>query len=353
MPILTGPATITGSESYATTDSKPLLTGPATITGSESYATEILSWRKNRIDPLHFHRLCSFVEVWSMGKKPRRASAEAVSPLALETVQEACRLIENNRAEPLTLANLGEAVGLSPAHFQRLFKRVTGISPRQYADACRLGVLKDRLRQRRTVTAALFEAGYGSTSRLYERASDQLGMTPATYKRGGKMMQIRYCVADCPLGRLLLGGTERGICAVYLGAVDLPLEEALQQEYPAARIERVEGEIPGLREILEHLAGSRPHLELPLDVQATAFQRRVWQELSKIPYGQTRTYRQIAEALGQPQAVRAVGQACAANPVSLVIPCHRVVRGDGELGGYRWGLERKQALLDQERKETR
>jgi len=284
-----------------------------------------------------------------MGKKPRPKSAEPVSSLALESVQEACRLIESNQNEPLTLADLGKAIGLSPAHLQRLFKRVTGISPRQYADACRLGVLKQRLRQRPTVLTALFEAGYGSTSRLYERAAAQLGMTPATYKRGGKNMQIRYCLADCLLGRLLLGVTDRGICAVYLGSTDLPLEESLRQEYPAARIERSEGEVPGLVQILEHLAGSRPHLELPLDVQATAFQWRVWQELCKIPYGQTRTYRQIAEALGEPQAVRAVGRACATNPVSVVIPCHRAVRADGGLGGYRWGLERKQALLDHER----
>jgi len=284
-----------------------------------------------------------------MGKKPRPKSAEPVSSLALESVQEACRLIESNQHEPLTLADLGEAIGLSPAHLQRLFKRVTGISPRQYADACRLGVLKQRLRQRPTVLTALFEAGYGSTSRLYERAAAQLGMTPATYKRGGKNMQIRFCLADCLLGRLLLGVTDRGICAVYLGSTDLPLEESLRQEYPAARIERSEGEVPGLVQILEHLAGSRPHLDLPLDVQATAFQWRVWQELCKIPYGQTRTYRQIAEALGEPQSVRAVGRACATNPVSVVIPCHRAVRADGGLGGYRWGLERKQALLDRER----
>ena len=286
-----------------------------------------------------------------MAGKTRKTAPNGISPQTLETVQEACRLIESRTDEPLTLADLGEALGLSPAHLQRLFKRVTGISPRQYADACRLGVLKERLRQRPTVLTALFEAGYGSTSRLYERASSQLGMTPATYKRGGKDMHIHYCLADCSLGRLLLGTTDRGICAVYLGETDPPLEESLRKEYPAARINRSEGEVPGLKAILEHLAGTRPHLELPLDVQATAFQWRVWQELRKIPYGQTRTYRQIAEALGQPEAMRAVGRACATNPVSVVIPCHRVIRGDGELGGYRWGLERKQALLDQERKQ--
>jgi AraC family transcriptional regulator, regulatory protein of adaptative response / methylated-DNA-[protein]-cysteine methyltransferase len=272
---------------------------------------------------------------------------------ALQHVKEVCRLIEDHRDEPLTLDDLGTAVGLSPYHLQRLFKRITGISPRQYADACRVGYLKARLKERPTVLTALFEAGYGSTSRLYERASAQLGMTPATYKRGGKGMSIRYGVNDCPLGRLLLGVTERGVCAVYLGAIDEPLEKALHKEYPAARIERADGEpLPWLTELLEHLAGQRPHLDLPVDVQATAFQCRVWQELRKIPYGQTRTYSEIAAALGQPKAVRAVGRACATNPVSVVIPCHRVLRGDGTLGGYRWGLDRKQALLDQERSET-
>jgi AraC family transcriptional regulator, regulatory protein of adaptative response / methylated-DNA-[protein]-cysteine methyltransferase len=272
---------------------------------------------------------------------------------ALQHVRDVCRLIEDHRDEPLTLDDLGTAVGLSPQHLQRLFKRITGISPRQYADACRLGMLKTRLKERRTVTMALFEAGYGSTSRLYERAAAQLGMTPATYKRGGKGMRIRYSVNDCPLGRLLLGVTERGISAIYLGLVDDPLEAALNKEYPAATIERAVGEpLPWLKELLQHLAGQRPHLELPLDVQATAFQWRVWQELRKIPYGQTRTYSEIAAALGQPKAVRAVGRACATNPVSVVIPCHRVLRGDGSLGGYRWGLDRKQALLDQECLET-
>jgi AraC family transcriptional regulator, regulatory protein of adaptative response / methylated-DNA-[protein]-cysteine methyltransferase len=269
---------------------------------------------------------------------------------ALRRVRDICRLIEDHRDEPLTLDDLGAAVGLSPQHLQRLFKRITGISPRQYADACRLGVLKARLKERRTVIMALFEAGYGSTSRLYERAAAQLGMTPATYKRGGKGMSIRYSMNDCPLGRLLLGVTDRGICAIYLGAVDGSLEAALSKEYPGATIERAVGEpLPWLKEVLEHLAGQRPHLELPLDVQATAFQWRVWQELRKIPYGETRTYSDIAAALGQPKAVRAVGRACATNPVSVVIPCHRVLREDGSLGGYRWGLDRKQALLDNER----
>jgi AraC family transcriptional regulator of adaptative response/methylated-DNA-[protein]-cysteine methyltransferase len=267
----------------------------------------------------------------------------------LELVQNACRYIEENLESPLTLSALGEHLGVSPPYLQRTFKRLTGISPRQYADACRLGRLKSRLKKRRTVTMALYEAGYGSSSRLYERAAAQLGMTPATYQRGGPAMQIRYTLVPCPLGRLLLAATERGICALYLGDVDAPLEAALGREYPRAAIQRDDAALKlWLGDLLQHLSGQRPHLKLPLDVQATAFQWRVWQELQRIPYGSTRTYGEIARALGVPTAARAVARACATNPVSVVIPCHRVVREDGGLGGYRWGLKRKRALLDQE-----
>jgi AraC family transcriptional regulator of adaptative response/methylated-DNA-[protein]-cysteine methyltransferase len=278
--------------------------------------------------------------------RPRQARA-ADPHVAL--VRSACRYMEDNLETSLTLAALGKNLGLSPAHFQRIFKRITGISPRQYADACRLGRLKTRLKDRQTVTTALYEAGYGSTSRLYERASSHLGMTPATYQRGGRNTRIRFSVVACPLGRLLLAGTDRGVCAVYLGDADGPLEATLRQEFPAAEVARDDA---GLNEwaaaVVDHLRGGQPHLDLPLDVQATAFQWRVWQELRAIPYGSTRSYRAVAEALGQPSAARAVARACATNPVSVVIPCHRVVREDGGLGGYRWGLPRKQALLAQE-----
>jgi AraC family transcriptional regulator of adaptative response/methylated-DNA-[protein]-cysteine methyltransferase len=290
-----------------------------------------------------------------MSRGRERRPAVADGDAHVEVIRDICRYIEANLEGPLTLADLGRRAGLSPQHLQRTFKRVTGISPRQYADACRLGRLKSRLRQRRTVTMALYEAGYGSSSRLYERASSQLGMTPATYQRGGRAMDIHYNLADCPLGRLLLAATERGVSAVYFGDNDAALEAALAREYPAARISRDNGRLrPWLAELLEHLRGRQPHLDLPLDVQATAFQWRVWQELRLIPHGTTRTYQEIAERLGQPTAARAVARACATNPVSVIIPCHRVVRGDGDLAGYRWGLERKRQLLDQERegKET-
>jgi len=199
------------------------------------------------------------------------------------------------------------------------------------------------------VTTALYDAGFGSSSRLYERAPSQLGMTPATYRQGGAGMRVNYTIVDSPLGRLLVGATDRGISAVYLGESDAQLEAALQKEYPRAEIRRDRNGLDGwVNRILEHLRGREPKLDLPTDVQATAFQRRVWEELRRIPYGTTRTYSQVARAIGQPEAVRAVARACATNPVSVVVPCHRVVRGDGKLAGYRWGVKRKQALLEHE-----
>lgn len=268
----------------------------------------------------------------------------------VELIRELCRFIEAARDHPVTLASLGRRAGLSPAYLQRLFKKVTGITPRQYADACRLGHLKSILKERANVTTAMYEAGFGSSSRLYERVPNQLGMTPATYRKGGRAKRIHYLTADCSLGRLLLAATERGVCAVRLGDNDGQLVASLKDEYPAAELCR---ESESLRkyvaEFIAHLEGERPHLELPLDVQATAFQWRVWQELQRIPYGSTRTYGEIAAALGEPKSARAVARACATNPAAVVIPCHRVLREDGGLGGYRWGLERKRKLLEQEK----
>ncbi|MGB6823385.1 MAG: methylated-DNA--[protein]-cysteine S-methyltransferase, partial [Candidatus Acidiferrales bacterium] len=201
---------------------------------------------------------------------------------------------------------------------------------------------------------AMYDAGYGSSSRLYERAPAQMGMTPATYRRGGAGMLIHYTIVPCPLGRILVAATQRGVSAVYLGdsdaRSDARLEDALAHEYPQAEIHRDSKDLgQWVREILRHLRGQEPHIDLPLDVQATAFQRRVWNELRRIPYGTTRSYTEVARAIGKPRAIRAVARACATNPVSIVVPCHRVVRQDGNLAGYRWGLERKSALLKQEK----
>lgn len=249
----------------------------------------------------------------------------------------------------LSLAALAAPRGMSPHQLERAFRAVMGITPRQYADALRMRRLKSQLRKGDDVTTALYDAGFGSSSRLYERAPSQLGMTPATYRRGGAGMNIHYTIVDSPLGRLLVAATDRGVSALYLGDADARLEAALNKEYPRAEISRDHNGLEDwIGKILEHLRGREPNLDLPTDVQATAFQRRVWQELRRIPYGTTKTYTQVARAIGRPRAIRAVARACATNPVSVIVPCHRVVREDGNLAGYRWGLDRKRTLIDRE-----
>jgi AraC family transcriptional regulator, regulatory protein of adaptative response / methylated-DNA-[protein]-cysteine methyltransferase len=263
-----------------------------------------------------------------------------------------CEFIRSNPDGPPTLAVLGQRVGLSPSHLQRVFKRVVGISPRQFADACRLNRLKTGLKEGETVTTAMFAAGYGSSSRLYEKAAGQLGMTPGQYRKGGVQATIRYTTARCPLGRVILAATDKGVCAISLGDTDADLTAFLEEEFPGATRQRDDaGLAEWLAELLHRLTGDVPHLELPLDIRATAFQRRVWEELEKIPRGETRTYQQVAAAIGEPTAARAVARACATNPVSVVIPCHRVIGSDGGLRGYRWGLARKKKLLANEKKE--
>lgn len=286
---------------------------------------------------------------------PPGADPAAEERVAL--VQRVCQAIEEHLQAPdgdgqaRSLHALSQRFQYSPSHLQREFKRVMGVSPRQYADAYRLQQLKERLRQdqEQTITEALYAAGYSSSSRLYEDVTRRIGMTPTEYRKGGAGMEITYTIVDSPLSRLLVATTRHGLCAVSLGDADADLVAALEQEYPAAHIQRDDdGMDAWTGELLRYLEGQQPHLDLPLDVQATAFQWQVWQALRHIPYGETRTYRELAQMIGQPTAARAVGRACATNPVSLVIPCHRAVREDGNLAGYRWGVERKQALLDQE-----
>jgi AraC family transcriptional regulator, regulatory protein of adaptative response / methylated-DNA-[protein]-cysteine methyltransferase len=286
----------------------------------------------------------------------------------IEAVARVCREIERRiqadsldgpaNEERLTLAALGASAKMSPHQLERAFRSAMGITPRQYADAQRMRRLKSRLKEGDNVTTALYEAGFGSSSRLYERAPGHLGMTPAAYGRGGEGMEIHYAIVNSPLGRLLVGATDRGISALYLGESDNVLKSELKQEYPRATLildsQRGQSANESLsewvKEILAHLRGQEPHLDLPTDVQATAFQRRVWEELRRIPYGTTRTYTEVARAIGKPAAIRAVARACATNPVSVVVPCHRVVRQDGNLAGYRWGIGRKQTLIEHEAK---
>jgi AraC family transcriptional regulator of adaptative response/methylated-DNA-[protein]-cysteine methyltransferase len=283
---------------------------------------------------------------------PRDPRIGAVSRVCHEIDIQILADVGGSSEEPITLATLSARAGMSTHQLERAFRGVMGITPRQYTDALRMRLLKSRLKKGVNVTNALYDAGFGSSSRLYERAPSHLGMTPATYRQGGAGMFIHYTIASSPLGRLLVGATERGISALYLGDSDARLEAELRKEYPRAEIRREDHGVQGLHgwveRILAHLRGREPHLDLPTDVQATAFQRRVWEELRRIPYGSTRTYTQVARAIGRPTAVRAVARACATNPVSVVVPCHRVVREDGNLAGYRWGLSRKQTLLAKE-----
>jgi AraC family transcriptional regulator, regulatory protein of adaptative response / methylated-DNA-[protein]-cysteine methyltransferase len=285
----------------------------------------------------------------------------------IETVARVCRSIDShiladsatdaaNEAR-LTLAALSAHVGMSPHQLERAFRGAMGITPRQYADAQRMRRLKSGLKKGDNVTTAMYDAGFGSSSRLYERAPTHLGMTPAAYGRGGAGMRIHYAIVTSPLGRLLVGATDKGVSALYLGESEAALRAALRKEYPRAELlletrGRNSQNSAGLggwtEKVLAHLRGHEPHLDLPTDVQATAFQRRVWEELRRIPYGSTRTYTEVARAIGKPAAIRAVARACATNPVSVIVPCHRVVRQNGNLAGYRWGIERKRTLLDRE-----
>ncbi|MET0580616.1 MAG: methylated-DNA--[protein]-cysteine S-methyltransferase, partial [Pseudoxanthomonas sp.] len=255
-----------------------------------------------------------------------------------EKLERARALLDGG--EP-TLNELAAAVGLSPSHLQRRFQTRYGISPAEYLSQKKLGALKSGLRAGNDVSAALYDAGYGSPSRVYEQGAVKLGMTPATYRAGGAGMEIRWGLVDTVLGSALVAATGRGICAVELGADPQALEQRLHEEFPHASIERVDAGSddflgPRLRAVAERLAGGSA--EVPVDLMGTAFQKRVWDALMKIPYGQTRSYAELAHDLGTPRATRAVASACASNRIAVVVPCHRIIRGDGSLGGYRWGL---------------
>ena len=265
-----------------------------------------------------------------------------------QLVEKVCRYIDTHPDDPVTLEALGRVLGASPFYLQRTFKALTGITPRAYADSRRLHSLKAGLREGRSVTRSLYDAGYGSSSRLYERASAQLGMTPARYRKQGSGVTIYYTIASTPIGKMLLAATERGVCSIRFGDAIATLERELRSEYPQAEIirgdDRLGDQVRDLRSSIE----GESRAALPLDIQATAFQRRVWQALQAIPRGETKSYSKIAADIGHPKAARAVARACATNPVAVAIPCHRVVRENGELGGYRWGVERKKKLLELE-----
>jgi AraC family transcriptional regulator of adaptative response/methylated-DNA-[protein]-cysteine methyltransferase len=267
----------------------------------------------------------------------------------VEKIRRACVYLGTVEGHP-SLATMAARLGGSPYHFQRNFKRLVGVTPREYAEACRLKKVRQRLRNGGGVTGAMLDAGYGSSSRFYERAAPKLGMAPRRYQRGGAGVEISYATVGSPLGRLLVARTARGVCAVAMGGSDRDLERSLAREYPVATVRKDPGPLDRwIREVLAHLAGRQPRLDLPLDVRATAFQWQVWKALAAIPYGETRSYAEVASAIGRPGATRAVARACASNPVALAIPCHRIVPAAGGVGGYRWGSRRKKLLLDRER----
>lgn len=285
----------------------------------------------------------------SQGYRPCQRCRPKHQDSATALVQQVAAALANSTEDSVRLGALARQLNTSPGKLRRAFRRVTGLSPKEFEQAFRLERFKKMLRDGSSVTDALYACGYGSPSRLYEKTNTHLGMTPASYRKGGEGMQIGYTVTNTSLGKVLVGTTDRGVSAVYLGEKESALVEALRKEYPRAEIVRAAGgSDEWLREILRRVEGNAPSVDLPLDVQATAFQHRVWQELQKIPRGTTRTYTQVARALGRPRSVRAVARACATNPVSIVVPCHRVIRSDGNLAGYRWGLQRKQKLLEKE-----
>src|SRR6266851_5960085 len=261
-------------------------------------------------------------------------------------VRAMCRYIEQHIEDRLTLSLLAKEFRLSPFHLQRTFKSLLGVSPKAYIDAVRLRQVKQNLQAGHSVTTALYAAGYGSSSRLYERTATQLGMTPEKYRRGAVAAVVRYTIAESPLGRMLIAATDKGICAIQFANNDEQLQQGLMREFPFATRRRDDAAMAEWRVNLTRLMeGRETSPSLPLDIRATAFQRRVWEALQRIPRGETRSYSAVAKKIGMPKATRAVARACATNPVAVAIPCHRVVREDGELGGYRWGIERKEQLL--------
>jgi AraC family transcriptional regulator, regulatory protein of adaptative response / methylated-DNA-[protein]-cysteine methyltransferase len=265
----------------------------------------------------------------------------------LDLVRAVCTYIKSNPTSKITLPSLGKRFEMSPYHLQRVFVEVMGISPRKYLEECRLGVLKLRLARGEPVLGALRGTGYTSQSWLYKDSRMRLGMTPATYRKGGAGTRVTYATGDCPLGRLLVAATAHGICSVNLGTNDDELVRALHREYPKGQIAKT-GEAELLLEgVRKHLRGQR--VRLPLDMRGTDFQLKVWTALLHIPVGETRSYSDVAEMIGEPKAVRAVANACASNPVPLIVPCHRVIRKDGGLGGYGLGQPRKRVLLSNER----
>lgn len=300
---------------------------------------------------VRFHETCADAE--SAGFRPCKRCKPNEPALAEQhaaKIAEACRLIAEAEAA-LRLHELAEAVGLSPYHFHRIFKAVVGVTPKAYATAQRQKRVREKLGRSSTVTEAIYDSGFNSNGRFYATSNEVLGMSPMDFRAGGKNTDIRFAVAECSLGSILVAASEKGVCAIFLGDDPGALVRELQDRFPRARLiggdhefEQLTAKVIGFVEA----PGARP--DLPLDIRGTAFQHRVWQALRAIPPGQTVSYAELARRIGEPKAVRAVASACAANHIAVAIPCHRVVRTDGGLSGYRWGVERKRILIDKEAK---
>jgi AraC family transcriptional regulator, regulatory protein of adaptative response / methylated-DNA-[protein]-cysteine methyltransferase len=306
--------------------------------------------RQPRRENVAFHQTAAAAEAAGFRPCKRcRPNEGSSADRHIAAIGRACALIRASDEIP-SLAELADAAGISRFHFHRVFKQITGTTPRQWGKSNRLGRFADRLDAGEGIAQAAYGAGFGASSRAYEAAPNGLGMTPATRQRGGKGETIRFTIVSTWLGWAIVAATERGICMTALGDDRARLETELRRRFPAAELRPADAALSGWAErVVRFITRPGDTLDLPLDIRGTAFQARVWHALQKIPPGRTATYTDIAAALGQPRAVRAVAQACASNKLAVVVPCHRVVRRDGDLAGYRWGVERKRALLDRER----
>lgn len=305
--------------------------------------------RPARPENIAFH--ASTAEARAAGFRACKRCKPDLPPLAernAAAVAAVCRLIDAAEESP-SLDDMAAAAGLSPFYFHRVFKSVTGLTPKAYADARRAERVRQALGETGTVTEAIYDAGFNSGSRFYEKSAQVLGMSPSRFRAGGEKATIRFAIGQCSLGAILVAATEQGVCAILLGDDPEALVQDLQDRFDRAELVGGDAEFEELvAKVVGFVEQPRLGLDLPLDVRGTAFQQRVWQALREIPAGETASYAAVAEAIGKPSAVRAVAQACAANALAVAIPCHRVVRNDGALSGYRWGVERKQALLERE-----
>ena len=313
------------------------------------YCRPTCTARLARRENVSFYPTCAAAEAAGFRPCKRcRPNGPSQAELHARVVAQSCRMIEEAEETP-SLDDLARSVGLSSYHFHRVFKEVTGLTPKAYANAHRSERVREGLERGARVTETIYEAGFGSSSRFYERAEAMLGMTPKAYRDGGRDSDIKFCTSECSLGAILVAATPRGVCAIQFADTADELVRDLRDRFPKARLSGDDGEFSLLvATVVAAVEDPRKAADLPLDVRGTAFQQRVWQALRQIPPGSTASYAEIAARVGQPTATRAVAQACAANPAAVAIPCHRVVRKTGGAGGYRWGVARKRALLERE-----